>query len=359
MAAYLIWFLLFALYLIVIPFGISPFEAPKVIIAEAVIDLLVLSQLIRAKKTRFNHLLTSQTILFGLIVLLSLDQILLFHPTSSFFGNPFRLQGLFLLWHLLAFSFISKDIKLNRIPTPFYYLSFIFLFLSTTVLGVNQNFRAFATLGEPNALAASTLFIFPFIFFQDRKLTKIAAALATLLIILLSGSRAGLVGFGIEIVFIMLISLKLSTLRSTIIAGVLILLSLFLPLIEGGGWFENRGQIWQTAIQAGLQSPILGHGYGNIQAPLHSTAIKLNNSVQYQVVDSAHNFILDWWIQGGIVGVISLLTLIFLSIQGFIRHKKTLQITALLGITTAMLFNPLSVVNLLAFWWLIGQGFSD
>ncbi|MCR4305780.1 MAG: O-antigen ligase family protein, partial [Candidatus Daviesbacteria bacterium] len=194
--------------------------------------------------------------------------------------------------------------------------------------------------------------------FKSRKLTKFAAAAVALLLIFLSGSRAGLIGFGIEMAFIWLTTLRVSILKSVTISIILILLALFLPFIEGGGWFENRGQIWQTALQAGLESPILGQGFGNIQDPIRKAAIKLNNPVQYQVVDSAHNFILDWWIQGGIVGVISLLTLIFLSIQGFTRHKRVLEATALLGVVATMLFNPLSVVNLLAFWWLLGQGFE-
>lgn len=360
MAAYLVWFLLFTLFLIVIPFGISPFEVPKVIIAEGIIDLLLLIKLIHAKKIHLKRLFTSQTILLSIILLLSLDQILLFHPVGSFFGNQFRLQGLFLLWHLLAFSFVSKDINLTHIPKPFYYLSFVFLFLATLILGVNQNGRAFGSLGEPNALAATTLFMLPFVYFQDKKINKIVAMLVAFSIILLSGSRAGLIGFGVELAFIGLTNfLKVSALKSTIIALILILFSLTLPFADNFSVFENRGQIWQTALQAGLQSPFLGQGIGNIQKPIHKAAVKLNNPVQYQVVDSAHNFLLDWWIQAGAVGVISLLTLLFLSIQRLIKHKKVLEITALLGIITAMLFNPVSVVNLLAFWWLIGQGFSD
>lgn len=359
MSAYLIWFLLFALFIVVIPIGISPFEAPKVIIAETVISLLILTKLIQIKRAHLKHLFTSQTILLGVILILSLDQILLFRP-SNIFGNPLRLQGLFLFWHLILFSFISKDILISQIPRAFYYLSFILLFLATIILGVNQTGRAFGTLGEPNALSATALFIFPFVYFKGNSSIKIAATLIAISIITLSGSRAGLIGLGLEISFITLVNVfKISLIKSVAFVTILIFLILFLPYIEGGGWFENRGQIWQTAARTGFESPILGQGFGNIQNYLHQTAVKLNNPVQYQVVDSAHNFILDFWIQGGIVGIISLFTLLFLSLQGLIRHKKILELTAFLGIITAMMFNPVSVVNLLSFWWLIGQGFGD
>lgn len=360
MGTSIIWFLLFALFTIVVPIGISPFEGPKVIIAEILIDLLALFTIVRWEKTKLKRLWSSQGVLLGIILTLSLDQLILFREFPSFFGNSFRLQGLFLFWHLILFSIISKDILISHIPKALYYLSFIFLFLATIILGVNQNDRAFGTLGEPNALAATTLFILPFVYFKSKKSIKVVVIATAFLIIFLSGSRAGIIGLGIEILFITLLGfLKLPLSKSIIISVILLLATLFLPIAEGGGWFENRSQIWQTALQAGLQSPILGQGFGNIQDPIHQASLKLNNPVQYQVVDSSHNFILDWWIQGGLVGLISIFVLMFLSLQGLIKHKKALELTAFLGLTAAMLFNPVSVVNLLAFWWLIGQGFSE
>lgn len=358
MLPYFVWFLLFVLNLVVIPIGISPFETPKVVIAEILIDTLLFLKIIHLKRTSLKHLLSSQTLFLGIIFLLSIDQLFLFHPSfQNILGNPFRLQGLFLLWHLMIFSYISKDIRIVNINKLFYYLSFIFLFLATIILGVNQNNRAFGTLGEPNALSATALFIFPFVYLKSKWQTRAVFILFAFLIILLSGSRAGLIGFIVELLFIALISfVRTSFSKATFISLALILFTLFLPFIEGGSWFENRGTIWQTAINAGFDSPFLGRGFGNIQNSIHNSAVMLNNPVQYQVVDSAHNFILDYWIQGGIVGVISIVILIFLSLQGFIRHKKVLETMSFLGLITAMLFNPVSVVNLLAFWWLIGQG---
>ncbi len=328
------------------------------IIAEAGIDLLILVRIIQFKRFSLRELYSPQAVLLGLILFLSLDQLLLFRQSEGFFGNPFRLQGLFLFWHLSLFSLISKGINLSQIPKLLYYLSFIFLVLVTVVLGVDENSRAFGSLGEPNALAATTLFLLPFAFFKAKRLRKGLLALA-FLVIALSGSRAGLIGFGVEIIFLALTGLlKVSVLKAALISLVIVVLSAGLPFADPGERLENRSQIWQTALAAGLKSPVLGHGFGNIQTPLSQTAVALNLPVQYLVVDSSHNFILDFWVQGGIVAVISLLTLIFLSFQGLIKHKKTLEITAFLGLLTTLLFNPLSVVNLLAFWWLLGQGFA-
>ena len=145
---------------------------------------------------------------------------------------------------------------------------------------------------------------------------------------------------------------------AVIFCMVLIAISITLPFIENVGWFENRSEIWITSFKSGLTSPFIGQGFGNIQNLIHQTAFELNNNVQYQIVDSSHNFLLDFWIQGGIVAITSIIILIGLSTQNFIKTRKFPELTAFLGIIIAMLFNPVSVVILLAFWWLIGQGFS-
>lgn len=348
MAAFLIFCLLFFLPLIVIPIGISPFETPKVVLAEILIDILLVNAIIQAHRIHLKSFYHPQIIFVGILFILSLDTQLLFHPQEAFFGNIFRLQGQFLLWHLLIFALLSKHISLYKIPSIYYYLSFVFLILGTLLLGVRDG-RAFGTLGEPNALSATILFILPFVFFKFKPL-RLVTLLTAFLLILLTGSRAGLVGLIIELIFIFK--------KSVAIPAILILLSLILPFIASAGWFENRAEIWQTAFMAGLKSPFIGHGFGNIQSVLHKEAVFLNNNVQYQIVDSSHNFLLDFWIQGGFVGVISILILIFLTFQHLIIHKKLLETTAFLGLLTAMLFNPVSVVNLLAFWWLIGYNHS-
>jgi len=282
---------------------------------------------------------------------------MLFKPNGGFFGNLFRLQGLLLFWHLLLIPLLTSGVSIDRFKAKIIPSAFVALFLSTLILGVNQNNRAFGTLGEPNVLATTALFFFPFMFFLYKKsLLRLSIITVTILIIILSGSRAGSLGFIAQSLFLLSIyKVKLSLSRSTIIAIVFILFTLFLPLSQSA-LFESRSQIWQTAFIAGLKSPIIGQGFGNIQKPIHEAAVKLDNPVKYQVVDSSHNFILDFWIQGGLVGVLSILLLIFLTLQSFVHHKKVVELVAFLGLITAMLFNPVSVVHLIAFWWLIGQG---
>jgi len=359
-AAFLITFLLFGLFLIVAPFGISPFEAPKVILAEVAIELLLILTFFPFKKHHFKKLINPQSIFILILFVLSMDGLLLFFSKDAFFGNPYRLQGVFLLWHLLIFSIISKDYKMGHYLKIILPISFICLFLGTIILGVNENSRAFGTLGESNALAAASLFIFPYLFFTYKGMIRIASIIITLAIILLSGSRAGLVGFIIQIIFLILIKFfKIKVQKAVILSFIFIVLSLGIPFTEEGGWFENRNIVWRTSLLAGLDSPLIGHGFGNIQSVIHTKALELNNNLKYQVVDSAHNFILDFWIQGGIVALVSVLMLIALATFNFIKHKKILELTAIFGIIVAMSFNPVSVANLLSFWYLLGQGFQE
>lgn len=359
MTAYLVAILLFVICLIVIPIGISPFEAPKVILSEIAIEILLLFQITRFKKIVSKHL-NIYSLLVIILLILSIDQILLFHPVGAFFGNVFRMQGTFLFWHLLIFSIISKDIAIDQVKKIILPVSFICLLMGAIILGVDENKRAFGTLGEPNALSATALFFFPFLFLAYRRITKTLVFLSTLSIFLLSGSKAGFLAFVIQLGFIFLVRLlKFPISKAIIISIILICLSLFLPFAQNSDWFENRSLVWQTALEAGKASPIIGAGFGNIQYPIHQAALKLGNPVKYQVVDSSHNFLLDFWVQAGSVGIISILFLIGFALAGLKRQKRIVEIAALLGVITAMLFNPVSVVNLLAFWWLIGQGFSD
>ncbi len=360
MTAKLVIFLLFILPFLVWPFGglVSPFETPKVIAAEVAIEILILLFFLKINISSFlkNHKLQIYLVL-GLIFL-SLIHLIISPSPTSFFGNEFRLQGVFLLWHFLVFSLVSSNIEIKSIPNYIYPISLTVLLLVTIILGGNENGRAFGTLGEPNSLAATAIFFLPFLIFIHKKLIKISGFIVALIIIFLSGSRSGLIAYSLETVFILSTQIfKVSIIKTFSLSFILLILSLSLPLIEGGGWFENRSQIWQTSFLAGMKSPILGNGFGNIHDSIRMTSLSLNNTIQYQFVDSTHNIFLDFWVQGGILGLALFVLLLLFSIKNLITQSRTLELTVLLGLLAVMSFNPASVATLIAFWWIIGRGF--
>lgn len=352
----LLYILIFFLPLLVLPFGTSYFETPKVIASELLIELLFLLTLFRPK-LHFKFSLPIFAV--GLLLFLTVIDLIFLKSGTTLFGNAFRLQGVFLLWHLLAFAFISSRIELPKKAYLFSSFALFVLVLSAYILGGDINGRAFGTLGEANSLAGTALFLLPFTLINTQKRIKIADLALVFLIIFASGSRTGAVVFLILTCFYGLISIfKLKVFHAFLIAIFLSLLSLLLPVLAGGGWYENRSEVWLTSFAAGSLSPIVGHGFGNMEKAIHQTSLVLNNNIQYQVVDSAHNIFLDFWVQGGFLGVLSITLLIIFAIRNFLKNNRILELMILLGLLITLSFNPVSVALLVFFWWILGRGFK-
>ncbi len=356
LASFLLLGLLFLLPFVVSPAGALYFEPPKVLVAEVLIELLLLLVLFKnypyKAKIKPIHL-----VLVCLLFLLSIYDLVANSSGNLFFGNIFRLQGILLFWHLLVFSLLVPFLNLPKLHKSYYLIVLAALFLSTLMMGRTASGRFVGPLGEPNALAATTIFILPFILFKSSRLLKVSGLLVGVVIIILSGSRSGLIALFLEVLLVFLNKkLRISLKVSFSICFILFVLTFFLPLIEGGDWFENRAEVWQTAFMAGLKSPLIGSGFGNIQTILHQTSVSLGNNIQYQVVDSSHNFLLDYWVEGGIIGILSIIFIMAFAITNFIKKNQILGLTLFLGLIVVMSFNPVSVVTLVGFWFLIGQG---
>lgn len=360
----LVIFLLFLLQFVYFPVGVSFFEGAKVYASEIGIGLLLLIQILRGKlevtekKKLFLFLL-------GIIVLLSCFHLWITLTDYTFWGNEFRMQGTLLIWFLLLFGFLSSSLAIKRIA-PLFVLAVLFVqfFLSFWVeSGILE--RAIGSVGEPNSLAAVMLFVWPFFYFSlHKKQWKIVGFLLAMVLvgltILFAGSRSGLVALGIQLVFFMAIVLGKLPLKHTVIACVcLLVISFTLPFLVRGNVYENRGEVWHTAIKAALDRPLVGSGFGNTELALHEASIKLNNHLQGYYVDSSHNIFLDWWVQGGLGGLLIFLYLIFNTFSYFVMKKDVRNLVVLLGLLAALSFNPGSVVLLVQLWWLIGQSFDS
>lgn len=361
MPYFLLTLLVFLSPFIINPFFGSFFEPPKVIFAEILIELILVVMLFK-NNSLLKSLNKSQVFLSATLIVLSLSSLVFIKNSQIFFGNEVRLQGIFLLWHLIIFALLSSKLNISNLPKLLFPVGLIFLFLTSFLVEPDTNGRAIGTLGEANALASSAIFFWPFAFFikfkgrlKDKSL-KIGILLVTAIIILFSGSYSGILAFILQVIFLSFtkwIDLK----KAIILFFLLISLSLLLPFIRGGGWYENRSEIWRTAAFAGQQN-FFGWGFGNIEQALYQASLKLNNNLRFQEVDSSHNFLLDFWVQGGIFGLGSIILLIFLSLKGLIKQLKVIEITIFLGLICVLLFNPASVATLVVFWFLLGQGFK-
>ncbi len=347
--------LLFFLPLLVLPFGTSPFEIPKVIAGEVLIELLLLLILLRDSFSlkSFNPIQLGAVLT---LFVLSLIHLVFYNTPSLIFGNPFRMQGVFLLWNLLIVNLLSSFIVFPKKVYYYALFSLIVLAASAVIFGGDLNNRAFGTLGEANSLAGVAIFLWPFCFFNCPKSVKFSSLALVLGIIFISGSRTGVLALLIELIFLCLILLfKLKLFKALIICLILIGISLVLPILTGGGWYENRSEIWYTSLVAGTFSPVIGQGFGNTQQAIHQASLILNNNIKYQIVDSAHNFFLDIWIQSGAVGLASITILLLTSITNFVKNKQYLFLTCLLGLLIVVSFNPVSVSLLIPLWILLGK----
>ncbi|MGH7203689.1 MAG: O-antigen ligase family protein [Candidatus Levyibacteriota bacterium] len=354
MTSYFVVFLLFLLQFVYLPFGTSHFEIPKVYTAEFAIFLLFL---FNQESIPYHRFKTVPLVCSVVLLALTIFDLFFLRTNISFFGNTFRLQGIFLLWMLLLFSVTSALLPPLKISRWFFLIILCVQCFFTFIID-GEGTRAIGTIGEPNALAAAIVFLWPFIFFYNQnKLYKISSILLAVLVILLAQSRSGIISLSIQLLFFFLSdTLHMSLKKTTIICLLLTLLSLTLPFFDQKGFYENRTQVWQSAFMAGVTHPILGNGFGNIQYALHASEQQFHNDLGLSLIDSSHNIFLDWFVQGGIVGLVIFFCFLYQAFAVFIQKKETLYLVSLLGILISLSFNPASIVTLVALFWLLGKG---
>lgn len=353
--------LLFLLPFTVAPFGVTQFENPKVVLAEGLIILLLISKFFQTGS--ILDLGRKQIVIYLLIFAVTIFDLIFLNTSVSFFGNAFRMQGIFLLWMLLLFSFLSSHVRFSKTAWwVFALLLYIQIGLSL-FLPINESGRYVGTLGEPNALGSFSLFVWPFAWFAIKRrsgksiIAKALLILGVLILLYLSGSRSATIGFGIQLLFLVIQKLGLDIKKAAVICLIIMASTFVFPFFERNP-YENRVEIWRAAVSAGWAKPILGHGFGNTEIALQKAAAELKLPINDVYFDSSHNVFLDWWVQGGIAGLGLLLLLIFVAINKYVIMQNGRELVLLLGLLTALSFNPASVVGLLAFWWLIGRGFD-
>lgn len=354
----LCFFLLFLLPFVIAPFGVTEFEVPKVIFAEACIIFLFLLSLI--SKNNSFRVTSMQLYLYGAIFFITLLDLVFLRSPLSFFGNAFRMQGIFLLWLLMLFSLVSQSYTFKRVP----WYVFGILLLSETVaiffLPLNASQRFVGTLGEPNALAAFVIFLWPFAYFgiqggtRTKRIALVLLLLLVAVILFLTDSKSAMVALLIQLSAIILAKKKMSAKKIVLICLALYLLSYLLPFFSHNT-YENRVEVWRSALYVGFTHP-QGVGFGNTEFALHNSAKLQGLPIQYYYVDSAHNIFLDWWVQGGIIGFLILFALVYLTSKKFVKMENFRELVLFLGMLIVLSFNPASIIGLLGFWWLIGQG---
>jgi O-antigen ligase len=267
-------------------------------------------------------------------------------PVKSFWSNYERMEGYITLLHLGAFFLVIgsvfKEIDWKRWWNVSLVASFIMVIYSAFQLSgsiqIHQGgVRVDGTLGNATYLAVYMLFhIFVALFFmwRERGMSRFMyGALIALQtwILYQTATRGAILGLLGGLLIMALLSLK-SEVRRVRRASMVMLLVLILSI---GGFFAlressivknspvlsrfasisteelksgGRAFVWPMAIEGMKERPILGWGQDNFNYVFNGHY----DPAMYKLepwFDRAHNIFLDWGIAGGILGLLSYLSL--------------------------------------------------
>ena len=317
----------------------------------------------RPRVTPFVLAFTVFTLVMSISAVFSID------PLRSFWGNYERMEGYvnLLCLFILAVSvttFRIKEIEWDKLFKVHLWVSFfvsgiaVFQKLvymvgltklsNTAILGlcINQGegCRADSFLGNPIYLAiysALTFWLIIYAIFAKRVKGDLLPVLAAinLLAVYFSGTRGTLIGMAVGVVVLVLskywfdgnkkavvVTILSTILIVSLLAGFLVYAKkndiaqdvIIVQRLTSLNTLFARWNIWKTAIVSWKQKPILGWGQENF---IHAFNLNYNPAMygQETFFDHPHNTYLGWLVFGGLLGFLSFLFLIGMSIYGMIK----------------------------------------
>ena len=342
-----------------------PFVTEKTLYFRLLVDILLIFWAFVAfqnpeylpRKTPLNIAL----LVLGIVTLLT--AILGHDFQSSFWSGLERMEGFVGLFHNLVFFFIvSNSIRKQGEWNTLFLVSCIVACV-LVLAGVFKEFagiklgeRLFSSLGNPSYLGLYLLlhlFLAIFLFLKSSSKIKILVRFMMLIFLIgiaLSQSRSSI--FGLLIGFLILIifslfskeissKLRLSLGIFLIFSCALIVLifknsestivknSIFLTRVVRVATSSKTGisrlNNWKIAYEGFKERPILGWGQENYQYVFakHFLPEMYDDAPWY---DRSHNFLLDWLVSGGILGLISFLAPFGVIIWFIIRSDKFLNL---------------------------------
>ncbi len=390
----------------------NPYEFPKFVFFVGAIFILSLVSLLRfwtgqndGKRTHFVFkidTLTKLVFFYGLVVYLA--DLLGLDPRTSFLGSIFRYQGFITL---LAGICLFLVVRYNTYYSYKIYKSYItailtgafFVCIFSIWQGIAFNFfhdlsiptyqgRIVGTIGNPNSLAGYLAIVLPFALFSKNKIVKTVLSLMILTAVIFTDSRSGFLAVGLLfLIYGLRFIFKLNI--SKIVKGLIIVLAFMgitqltnfyihkntatkqsPAIIERGcpeSWptayplkiisdiynskvfstqrealCDNRLLMWAVGLETVSKRPILGFGQENFEI-----AVPVG---RMHPPDNTHNIFLETAISSGLVGLFLFLGIIFTT---FKKADFTIRMSLLAFLIVAS-FNPLSIVEIMLFWFLLG-----
>jgi O-antigen ligase len=381
-------FLLPFLSLYVSPSMDYPFITGKNFAFRIVIEILVvlwvglccINKSYRLRTSKLTILVLFFTFIVGLADLFGVN------PYNSFWSNYERMEGYITILHLMVYFLIMSSFLNSerdwKILFNMFVISGIFVSLCAFIFppasDVSKEFsieyasRIYSTIGNPPFLASYILmivFIVLFLFFtSQRKLLKclyVMTVLMYLIIIYFSASRGAILSLAIGIsifVFFVFINqtsiLKINKYKKIIAYSVVITVitaAFFLTLLTSNKFLKQdktlsrftsiktdksvatRLNTWEMAWNGFKERPILGWGQENFYGIYMVNRVPALEGIV--LLDRAHNIILDWMINAGLLGIFAYLTILgysFLIVWKAYFKKKVIKNTVFTTLFTAL-----------------------
>ncbi len=313
------------------------------------------------------------------------------NPYKSFLSNYERMEGYITLLHLTLLFILLQSLFKARKDWKIFFNLFVLcsvivsiytiinpIPMKVTALSEQYVGRFYGTLGNPPFLASYLILIvflgFMLICTTKRRIFRLIYTLAILLdliVIYFTASRAAILGVIGGVIFFLiawfyLIKGDLKKSFAVIILFVIISSVLLILINEKSSFitesriyqrFANissdpsvmsRVETWRMAWNAFEKRPILGWGQENFIAIYTVNKLPFTSRA-LEFMDRAHNIFIDWIINAGIIGLISFLTIFFLSFNTLYRRFRGGRLRIVEYITLLTAFLVYFIQNLFTF----------
>lgn len=360
--------LLLGIFLVIYPPLKDYFELPKVVLLVSLIPIACvlysasISSTIR-DSSGISQLFTRAPILFSVLSLfisVAIFSSILADTRESFWGQPFRYQGIIFFVTLSFFAYlISKYQEIRLKPESIrkviitavgINVGLILLQGLAYILGMSVytfEGRMTGLIGNPNFAGGVIALSYPYLFYHWRS-NKPALLLATIaggLAILLTDSRGAIIAFSLALLLLFLRH-----------ANKKLVLFMAVPLLAIGAYFfpqraishfDSREIIWQKGWQAFQEKPVFGWGIENFSKAFQSQLAQEGDTDLKRIrVDKAHNEFLEILVATGLVGATLYVSMIGYAI--WILWKNRADDFVYLQLVCVLVFLLLAQVNVLS-----------
>lgn len=317
--------------------------------------LIIFHKDVRPKISWLSRLIL---IFFGLLFLSSLLGV---DWSKSFWGNDERMRGLWGFLHFLLFYFYIITAFSTEKDRKKIFLFAISVGLIVAIYGVIEeahpafsidasassalpgHHRVISTMGNPIFLAGYLIFVcflslYYYLQYKDySRWLGLSSSLLSILVIFFTGTRGAFLGFmgGLAILAVLLFfnTTKKKKIVIAILASALVFLLLLvfaadikilkqnkywdfsrlmdISLNKADGSINGRFLLWQSALKAFRERPLLGWGAENFDYAFdkYYNPQFFRGGINETWSDRAHNWFLDFLVMGGLAGLASYLAI--------------------------------------------------